>query len=121
AGEVAMGSCGAQRTAHRFEMFLARALRVDEKAGCDGERRPFRVVGKPGDAERAADTYMTAENLGREIGQAVELRGAAGQHEPAAGLAGITGSVQTVSDEFEGLLDARAHDAHQMRTGHLLA
>ena len=55
------------------------------------------------------------DDRARELGQAGQLAGAAGQHQPAAGVDAVAGRLQPVARQFEDLLDPRADDAHQLR------
>ena len=56
----------------------------------------------------------------RRLGQAVELAGAAGQHQAPAEQRGEAGRIQPVADEFQDFVDARLDDPGQRRARHLV-
>ncbi len=59
-------------------------LRIDQEPGRDREGRPLGRLRQCADAERAADTHLAIEDMGREIGEAGQLARAAGEdHAPA--------------------------------------
>ena len=49
-----------------------------------------------------------------QLRQARQLTGAAGHHQPAADMRGVTGGAQPIAHELEDLLDARPDDPDQL-------
>ena len=55
-----------------------------------------------------------------ELAHAVQLAGAAGQHDAAAGELVEAASLEAVAHQLEGLLEARLDDADQHRFRHVV-
>src|SRR5262249_19058760 len=78
--EIAVRPCHQVPRATRFVVFEVSDLRIDQQPGGGREGRPLGKVGKPGDAERAPDPHLAAENARGDLGQPGELARSAGEH-----------------------------------------
>src|SRR5438309_3262186 len=84
ARHVAAGSGSCVLHSVWLEVLEMGRLWVHEQAGRRRKGSALRFLGKPCDAERAANPHRPPEDLCGKLDQAVELAGAAGQnHAPA--------------------------------------
>src|SRR3972149_5784021 len=83
---VTARSCHQLPRSPRFEVFKMRRLRVDQEACRHGECRPLGRLRQAGKAKRSSDTHGTLQDSRRQIGDAGQLAGAAGQHHARARL-----------------------------------
>src|SRR6185437_1043752 len=100
----------------RFDMFEVSVLRVDQQAGRRREGSGLGLVGKAAEAERTADTHRPVEDLGGELRDTGELRGAAAEHDAGLRLRREGGILEPVAHHFENLLDAVLDDVRNRGT-----
>src|SRR4029077_20238357 len=103
-----------------FEVFEVRGLRVDQQAGRDCKRRPFRRFRQARDAERPADAHRTAENMRGEFRQSGHLTGTAGDDDAPARFGREGRGFEPVADHFQNSLDARLDEILERGAGHEL-
>src|ERR1700760_1324334 len=79
--KIAVGPCLQLPRVSRFDMFEVSVLRINQKAGGHRERGAFGLVGKPAEAERAADAHRAVEDSGGEFQRSRELASAPGEDD----------------------------------------
>src|SRR5579864_6988981 len=120
AGEIAARAVHQIPPAARLEVLEVRRLRINQQTRRRGECRAFGRIGQPGDAERPSAAHRPAENAGGELGQSVELTGAAGKNDASARLAGEQRNREPVAHHLQDLLDARLDDVSERGAGYEL-
>ena len=104
----------------RFDMLKVGVLGIDQETRGDRERRAFRLIGQPAEAERTADPHRPAEDLGRKLDQADKLRGAAAQHDSRLGFRRKGRIRKPVPDHFKNLLGAMPYNVGDRGAGYNL-
>src|SRR5271169_784137 len=97
-----------------------RRLRINEETARHGKSRAFGGVRRAGNAERAPDAHLAAENARGQIRQPGELAGAAGEDDMAPPVGAERRGRQPVADHFQYFFDARLDDVDQRGAGYQL-
>lgn len=91
---------------------------AEEDAGGGAEGRAGGGVGQMWRSLGFSEADGAVEDAHGEFAHAVQLAGAAGQDQAGAGLQADAGVFQTITEQFEGFLDARGDHGLQHGAGH---